>query len=228
MKPLSAHHCFYSSSALAVLVGSMLAVTGCKPPTLPPAPELPTPRSTPTRQADSEPANDSAKISTSHAPAARMQSTPASEQPPVVVHAPKVAPTPDIPHLLALEQEYNTTQDIDRKTEIIFELGDEESDFGWQSLSRLVVTEKNPDLKSQLITALGDSDMPDAQKVGFLGQYVGPEQNEDVRYMAVEALDDIDDPRAMAVWQRLLNDKDESIRDTATAAIERLRSPDNK
>jgi len=52
-------------------------------------------------------------------------------------------------------------------------------------------------------------------------------QPDDVRETAVDGLEQLDDPRTLSLWQRLLQDPDEDIRNSAQAAVERYSQPDN-
>lgn len=135
-------------------------------------------------------------------------------------------PDPDDPaESLKLQQEYFGTQDSDRRSEIIFELSDLDTPSAVQAVTRLLQSEPSTELKAQLLMAYGEMDAPAEQKLQVLSPFLTASQPLEIRENAVEALDVIDDARALPLWHALLNDPDEDIRDTATAAIERIQQP---
>jgi hypothetical protein len=124
-----------------------------------------------------------------------------------------------------LRNAYAAAADPDRKTEILFEIGDIDTPTAGRALSQMLLAEPSPEFRARLLMVLSDVALPDADKLPALMQFIGPEQPAEVRENAIEALDNIDDPRAIPLWQRLLGDPDEDVRETAGAAIERLRRP---
>jgi len=134
-------------------------------------------------------------------------------------------PTPAPAEVQKLQQEYYGAQDEDRKSEIIFELSDMDTEASALALSQMINAENNVELKAQMLMAYGDVDAPADQKLSVLSRFLAPNTPEELRSNAIEALEGVDDPRAIGLWQQLLNDPDEDLRDSAKTNIERLQAP---
>jgi hypothetical protein len=118
---------------------------------------------------------------------------------------------------------YFATNDADERAEIITTLQGMTVPEAAQTISRIIPSESDPDLKAQLIGVLADAEASVELKLNTFAPLVREGQQADVRQAAIDALDQIDDPQAIPIWQSLLNDKDEEIRASAEDALSRLK-----
>lgn len=133
----------------------------------------------------------------------------------------------DSPNPAKLENDYKATTDADDRIEIIYALSGLDTEEALKALGRLFQFEPDPELKSEIISAVDDAEEQIELKLVIYATCLTPDQPDDVRQAAIDALESIVDVRAIPVWIALLNDKDAGIRETARQKIEALQSPDN-
>jgi len=131
-----------------------------------------------------------------------------------------------------LAQKYLSTTDDDDRSDVISQLGDQDNAEALQTLARLFQGEQKMELRVQILSTaadMGDDDDQNVknQKLILYTNALVNGQPDDVRETAVDGLEQLDDPRTLSLWQRLLQDPDEDIRNSAQAAVERYSQPDN-
>ncbi len=130
----------------------------------------------------------------------------------------------DSPSAAQLERDYTKTSDANDRIEIIYQLADIGDAGALRALGRLFLAETNPELKSEIISAVDDVDGLVEARLAIYAIALRPNQPDDVRQAAVDALENLEDARAIPTWRTLLNDRDAGIRDTAKAQIEALQA----
>jgi HEAT repeat protein len=125
-----------------------------------------------------------------------------------------------------------STTDSDDRSDVISQLGDLDSTEALQALARLFQGEQSSDLRVQILSTAADMGDDDDQavknqKLNLYSSALTSGQPDDVRETAVDSMEQLDDPRTISLWQSLLKDPDEDIRDSAQAAVERYSQPDN-
>ncbi|MGC3988758.1 MAG: hypothetical protein QM796_03530 [Chthoniobacteraceae bacterium] len=131
-----------------------------------------------------------------------------------------------------LEQKYLSSTDDDDRSDVISQLGDQDNAEALQTLARLFQGEQKMELRVQILSTaadMGDDDDQNVknQKLILYTNALVNGQPDDVRETAVDGLEQLDDPRTLPLWQRLTQDPDEDIRNSAQAAVERYSQPDN-
>ncbi|MGD0016060.1 MAG: HEAT repeat domain-containing protein [Verrucomicrobiia bacterium] len=123
----------------------------------------------------------------------------------------------------ALETDYLATTDFAGKIETLYKISDLETGAAVDTLTRLFLQEKDADIKTQIIDAIGDIEGFKDKKLALLTLAVKADQSQDVRESAINALGDIEDARVIPILQSLLNDPDEDIRTDAEDTMKQLQ-----
>ena len=122
-----------------------------------------------------------------------------------------------------LESTYFNTPDFQKRVAMIYELSSIESPATIDAVGRLLVNEKDQELKVELVNSLTDIDGENDKKLNILTAAIRGDQPKDVRLEAIDALVDTEDKRAIQVLQGLLKESDEEIRDAAQDGFEQLQ-----
>jgi hypothetical protein len=182
----------------------------------------------------SKPADDDEPEPVQRAPQA---TAPAS---PVPAKSPKKAPVPAVPgeqtaipaptpkpespetvkEIAAQETSYQTNTEFAAKVEAIFKISDIGSPGSLTALGRLFAQEKDPELRAELLAALGDIQGLDERKAALLAAGAAADQPRNVRQAAIDGLTLIDAKRSLPLLQALSSDADEEIREAAKDAIQ--------
>lgn len=120
-----------------------------------------------------------------------------------------------------LYQEYQTEKEYLPRVEIIYRLADASSPQARETLSRLFFTEKDPELRVQMVSALPFVDSGDLNlSLPILQEALKAGQPRELREAALDTIQTLNDPKTSPLLQILLNDPDEELRDTAARTIE--------
>jgi len=114
-----------------------------------------------------------------------------------------------------LEKEYTAKTEFVDKIEALYKISDLGTGEALNTLTRLFLQEKDADMKTQIIDAMGDIEGFNEKKLSLLTTAVKADQPQDVRESAISALGDIEDARVIPILQSLLNDPDEDVRSEA-------------
>ena len=123
-----------------------------------------------------------------------------------------------------LESDYYNTPDLEKRVEIIYNLTSVESPATIDAVTRLFLSERDTDLKVELVNSLSDIDGENDKKLTLLTGAIRPDQPKDVRLEAIDAFTDTDDKRSIQVLQGLLSDPDQEVREAAQDAIDQLKA----
>ena len=93
-----------------------------------------------------------------------------------------------------------------------------------QGLRMLLEAETDTDLKVDLIDSLLGIEGHTEEKLAMLTQGARSGLPKEVRLSAVDGLIELNDPRTVAVFNGMLNDPDEEIREAAKDALEMLQA----
>ncbi len=177
----------------------------------------------PNSPSDSPPlANARSAVATEHplAPGLARATNPVS--PNTIVTEPDE--TPETRPLPEMEKAYLAATNRDDRLDIMMDIAESPSAEAVKTLTRLFQAEKDMDLQVDLIDSLlGIEDFKD-EKLGMLTIATQANLPKEVRQAAVDGLIDLDDPRVVAVFNGLLNDPDEEIRDAAKDALEMVQA----
>jgi HEAT repeat protein len=122
---------------------------------------------------------------------------------------------------LELEREYQTDPEYLSRVEIIHRLADASSAQSRETLTRLFLTEKDLDLRVQMVSALPFVDAADLNpSLPILREALKPGQPRELREAGLDAIQSLNDPRTIPLLQLLLNDPDEELRESATRTSE--------
>ena len=165
--------------------------------------------------------------STATSPAPAMQQVTRIPQPPgqgtIVISGaepdPDAAPKP----LPVLEKNYLATTNQEERLDILMDIADTPSAESIKTLARLFSVESDPELKIDLLDSLLAIDGFKEEKLDMLKLGVRPGLPIEVRQSAIDGLIDLDDPRVIAVFNGLLNDPEEDVREAAKDALEMLQ-----
>jgi len=165
--------------------------------------------------------------STATPPAPAMQQVTRIPQPPgqgtIVVSGvepdPDAAPKP----LPVLEKSYLATTNQEERLDILMDIADTPSAESIKTLARLFSAESDAELKIDLLDSLLAIDGFKEEKLDMLKLGVRPGLPIEVRQSAIDGLIDLDDPRVIAVFNGLLNDPEEEVREAAKDALEMLQ-----
>lgn len=129
------------------------------------------------------------------------------------------APKPGV-----LEKNYRATTNENTKTEIIYKLGEIGSREAVEVLGRLFPSEKDADLRTEMISILAVVDEANNEKLAVYKMGVKPDQPIDVRKEAIEGLGDLEDARAIPILQELTKDSQTEISNAAREALELVQT----
>ena len=153
-------------------------------------------------------------------PAAARPSTPVAigAAQAVVSHRPR-RPTAE------LVASYLRSADAAKRREALYDLHLAPADEGVPAIDRLLITETDPDLLTELLDSLAVFDGEVEAKLRALGGALFEHPvHGDVREAALDALLDLQDRRAITLWQRLLADPIDDVRDLARNTINELQA----
>jgi hypothetical protein len=126
-----------------------------------------------------------------------------------------------------LESSYVSNPDFSVRVQVIYKLSDLATPEAISALGRVFQTEKDPDLRTEVLDSLYDIDGLDDKKAVVLAAGAAADQPKEVRESAIDGLGDIDAKQALPILQALLNDPDPEIREAAKDAIEQLQATMN-
>lgn len=130
---------------------------------------------------------------------------------------------PESTDVVAIERRYPTLTDPVERFDAINALAGAPAAEAVPAIGRLVAFEKDPELRAALIESLSDFDEEVAARLAILSPLVGnAAEPEEVREAALDCLDLIDDRAAIPVWQKLVDNADETVREIARARLEEL------
>lgn len=113
--------------------------------------------------------------------------------------------------------------DDSRRVEVISELAINGHPASRQTLIRIYRSARSVEEKQDVIAALQLIESEDLEpSLLLLQEAVAAGQDADLRTTAIDALRDIPSPKTIRIWQTLLADRDEEIRNTAKVMIEFL------
>jgi hypothetical protein len=184
-----------------------LLLAGCndpKPKALEPVPE---PRQEPAVSESvplSEPARDPVQPKPSATPQPQSSVDPATSDPAV------------------LAKQFRATAEPDKRGELVDELWGLDSPAAVETLRQLFLTERELDVKVNIVAGLSDSKKPETRegRFGLVVSALAPGQPKDVRELAAQMLVDFDDPRAVSLLQQFAQDADPDMREAAQEALE--------
>lgn len=123
-----------------------------------------------------------------------------------------------------LFQEYQSEKEYLPRVEIIYRLADASSPQSREMLTRLFFSERDPELRVQMVSALpfvegGDLNL----SLPILQEALKPAQPRELREAAVDTIQSLNDPKAMPLLLPLLSDPDSELRDTVRHTVDYLR-----
>jgi HEAT repeat protein len=92
------------------------------------------------------------------------------------------------------------------------------------ALGGLFQTEKDNDLKTEILDSLFDIDGQEDRKAALLAVGAGSDQAKDVRQSAIDGLSNLDPKVAIPILQSLAGDPDPDIRELAKDTIDQLQT----
>jgi len=122
-----------------------------------------------------------------------------------------------------LETDYMAKTEFADKVETLYKISDLATGEAMDTLTRLFLQEKDTDMKTQIIDAMGDIEGFKEKKLALLTTAIKADQPQDVRESAINALGDIEDSRVIPILQSLSGDPNEDIRSEAEDAIKLLQ-----
>ena len=200
------------TSAFAV---AMLALAGCSKPE---PEETPPPKPVTTKKIDfPAPTNLPAAQPAVSLPAATAET------------AAVAAPQEESPEALAaqvkgFETDYANTADFQKRVVIIYNLSSVDSPDTIDAIGRLFLSEKDKELKIELVNSLLDIDGQNDKKLAILSTAVRGDQPKDVRLEGINGMGDTEDKRAIQVLQGMLTDPDEDVKEAAQDTIDQLQA----
>jgi HEAT repeat protein len=120
-----------------------------------------------------------------------------------------------------LTRQYQNEREFAPRVETVYRLADASSPQSREALRVLFFSEKDPDLRVQMVNSLSFVDHEDLlPSVLILQEALKQTQPRELREAAVEAIQSIHDPRTIPLLQIALSDPDPELRDTASRTIE--------
>jgi hypothetical protein len=201
----------YSRTIPAAALGLGLMLSGCGDPK---------PLSEP---ADVQQPEPSAGVST---PTPEPLVKPAGTNPSVANQPPKPKKETEVSNPAAIAQEFRTTADPDKRGELVEALWSLDMPAAVETLRQLFLTERELDVKMDIVVGLSDSKKPETREArfGLVVAALAPGQPKDIRELAAQMLIDFDDPRAVGLLQQFAQDADPDMREAATEALETRRA----
>jgi hypothetical protein len=125
---------------------------------------------------------------------------------------------------VSLQQEYQTEKEFLPRVEIIYRLADASTPQSRGVLSSLFFSEKNLDLRVQMVSALPFVDAGDFNlSLPILQEALKPTQPLELREAGLDAIQTLNDPITLPLLQPLLQDPDDELRETAAQTIRYFR-----
>ena len=143
---------------------------------------------------------------------------PPKEKPEDKDDVPVVKPLP------VLESNYAATTNRDTRLDIMMDIAETPGAETVRTLARLLEAETDTDLKVDLIDSLLGIEGHTDEKLAMLTQGARSGLPKEVRLSAVDGLIELNDPRTVAVFNGMLNDPDEEIREAAKDALEMIQA----
>jgi HEAT repeat protein len=131
-----------------------------------------------------------------------------------------VAPTPTpaeaYQRAAELERRYYSEPDLLTRTETVYQLADANTAAAQTTLARLYYAEQDVELKINMLQAIPFFEGGDrTQTLAMLQSATLPTERYELRSAALEVLQDLADPATLPIVQRMANDADPEIRETA-------------
>ena len=117
--------------------------------------------------------------------------------------------------LATLEKKYQAAQSFDDRFDVVLAIGKVGNAEAVQMLEQLFRTEKNSEVRTELINALIDIGGCKDEKLALLRQGIAADQAADTREAALDGLVDLVDARALALLKELTTDPNEQVRSVA-------------
>jgi hypothetical protein len=126
----------------------------------------------------------------------------------------------------ALAKEFRATTEPDRRGELVDTLWSLDTAAAVETIRQLFLTEREIDVKMDMIAGLSDSKKPETREArfGLVVAALTPGQPKDIRELAAQMLIDFDDPRAVGLLQQFSQDADPDMREAAKEALETRRA----
>lgn len=147
--------------------------------------------------------------------------------PPANVPAP--VPTADlqpadepVPEPSELARKFHAATDPQERGEIVDSLWEIDTVASIETIRQLFLTERDSDVKVDMIAGLTDSPKPETRqsRFGLIAAAVLPNQPKEVREIAMQMLVDFEDPRTLTLLQQYSRDPDPEVSDAAKEALE--------
>ena len=121
-----------------------------------------------------------------------------------------------------LMKEFRTATEPDRRGEVVEALWSLDTPAAVETIRQLFLTEREADVKMDMIVGLSDSKKPETREArfGLVVAALAPAQPKDIRELAAQMLIDFDDPRAVGLLQQFTQDSDPDMREAAKEALE--------
>jgi HEAT repeat protein len=124
-----------------------------------------------------------------------------------------------------LEKGYVILSEAEERSTIIDTISDLETPETVPALGRLFAIETDPELKEELIEAVGWGDTTDAAKAMVYAAALPVEQPASVRLAAIDGLSEIDANLALPLLRPLIADPDQEVHDAVLETIRNLEKP---
>jgi HEAT repeat protein len=121
-----------------------------------------------------------------------------------------------------LMKEFRTATEPDRRGEVVEALWSLDTPAAVETIRQLFLTEREADVKMDMIVGLSDSKKPETREArfGLVVAALAPGQPKDIRELAAQMLIDFEDPRAVGLLQQFTQDADPDMREAASEALE--------
>lgn len=140
--------------------------------------------------------------------------------------SPPAAENPEATDPQAIAKEFRATAEPDRRGELVETLWSLDTPAAVETLRHLFLTERELDVKIDIVAGLSDSNKPETRnaRFGLVVMALAQGQPKDVRELAAQMLVDFDDPRAISLLQQYAQDVDPDMREAAQEALETRRA----
>ena len=144
---------------------------------------------------------------------------------PMQAGSPALPPQEAARRLARLELDYGSTQDLDRRLELLEDITKLQVPERTQSLLRLLKIETQDDLKFNMLDAVYASGGTFDEKLEVLKEGFAASQSVAVRLAAIDGLVDLADPRVLPCLKGLMDDPKPEVRDYARQIYEIMTAP---